>query len=62
MKAQDLLKEALNLPPNEKSLLVDGLLKSLDEPNQTMEQIWAEEIDKRVKALHEGKIKTIPYK
>ena len=62
MKTQDILKEALNLNPNERSILVDGILRSLDEPDTSIDTIWHEEIEKRVKALHDGRVQTIPYK
>ncbi len=32
MHSKDILKEALNLEPAEKFIIVEGLLKSLDEP------------------------------
>ena len=61
MNSQELLKEALQLKPQERTLLIDGLLSSLDEPDKTIEQIWHEEIDKRVEALRNGKLETISY-
>ena len=61
MNSQELLKEALQLKPQERTLLIDGLLSSLDEPDKTIEQIWHEEIEKRVEALRNGKLETISY-
>lgn len=61
MDSQELLKEALQLKPQERTLLIDGLLSSLDEPDKTIEQIWHEEIEKRVEALRNGKLETISY-
>jgi len=61
MNSQELLKEALQLKPQERTLLIDGLLSSLDEPDKTVEQIWHEEIEKRVEALRNGKLQTISY-
>ena len=61
MNSQELLKEALQLKPQERTLLIDGLLSSLDEPDKTVEQIWHEEIEKRAEALRNGKLQTISY-
>lgn len=61
MNSQELLKEALQLKPQERTLLIDGLLSSLDEPDKKIEQIWHEEIEKRVEALRNGRLETISY-
>jgi len=56
----DVLKEALNLNPEERFLVVEGLLKSLDEPDAKLDAIWAEEAEKRLAAYREGKLTAIP--
>ena len=61
MNSQNVLKEALNLNPQERALLIDGLLISLDEPDKSIDEIWHEEIEKRVDAVKAGRLKTVPY-
>ena len=61
MNSQELLKEALTLDPKDKTLLIDGLLSSLDEPDHDIDKIWHDEIEKRIEALKSGKLETIPY-
>ncbi|QEN03385.1 addiction module protein [Thiospirochaeta perfilievii] len=61
MNTQELFKEALNMPPKEKALLIDGLLTSLDKPDLSLDSIWETEIEKRVAAYKSGKLKTVPY-
>ncbi len=61
MNTQELFKEALNMPPKEKTLLIDGLLSSLDEPDSNIYSIWDNEVEKRVKAYKDGKLKTVTY-
>lgn len=34
MSSKDLLKEALKLKPDERFMIVEGLIKSLDEPDR----------------------------
>ena len=60
MTSKDILEQALRLKPAERFLVVEGLLKSLDEPDQELDAIWAEEADKRLKAYREGRLEGIP--
>lgn len=48
------------LKPEERFIIIEGLLKSLDEPNQKIDEIWAEESKKRLKAYRCGKLEGIP--
>lgn len=61
MSSKEIIQNALKLSPQEKLLIVDSILQSLDEPDKSLETIWAEESEKRLKAFREGKIKGIPY-
>ena len=58
---KDILEQALKLKPAEKFMLIEGLLTSLDEPDKTIDEIWAVEAEKRLKAYKEGKLKTVSY-
>jgi putative addiction module component (TIGR02574 family) len=60
MSSKEILEQALKLRPDEKFSVVEGLLRSLDEPNATLEAIWAEEAEKRLKAYREGRLEGIP--
>lgn len=59
MSTKEILEHALRLKPEERLVVVEGLLKSLDEPDQKMDLIWVEEAEKRLKAYREGKLKGI---
>ena len=59
MRGKDILKEALNLEPVEKFIVVEGLLKSLDEPDSELDKIWADEAERRLEAYRDGKLKGI---
>lgn len=61
MSSKEIIQNALKLSPQEKLLIVDSILQSLDEPDKNLETIWAEESEKRLNAFREGKIKGIPY-
>ncbi len=42
---ESLLKKALLLKPQDRFLLIDGLIRSLDEPSRKIDAIWADQID-----------------
>lgn len=58
----DLLKEALKLPPEARAALAGSLLDSLDqEVDEDAETAWHAEIDRRLKEIDSGKVKPIPW-
>ena len=60
MGTKELLDEAMKLKPEERFSLVESLIKSLDEPDKKLDEIWAEEAGKRLKAYREGTLEGIP--
>ena len=60
MSTKDLLDEAMKLKPEERFALVEGLIKSLDEPDKKLDDIWAEEAEVRLKAYRDGKLEGVP--
>jgi putative addiction module component (TIGR02574 family) len=60
MSMKHLLADAMKLKPEERFTLVEGLIKSLDEPDKKLDEIWAEEAEKRLTAYREGKLEGIP--
>lgn len=60
MSAKELLDEAMKLKPEERLTLVEGLIKSLDEPDKKLDDIWAEEAENRLKAYRAGKLEGVP--
>ena len=60
MGGKEILEQALKLKPEERFTVVEGLLMSLDEPDKNLDEIWAEEAVKRLKAYREGRLEGIP--
>ncbi|WP_413933258.1 addiction module protein [Nitrospira sp. BLG_1] len=60
MGTKELLDEAMKLKPEERFSLVEGLIKSLDEPDKKLDEIWAEEAEKRLNAYRAGKLQGVP--
>ena len=59
MGGEKILEQALKLKPNEKCTLIEGLLKSLDEPDATLDAIWATEAQRRLEAYRQGKLEGV---
>jgi len=59
--ARSILDNAMNMRPADKFVIIEGLLNSLDEPDKTIDEIWAIEAEKRLKAYKEGNLKTLTY-
>lgn len=58
MDTKSIIEEALRLRPAERLLLIELLTKSLNQPDENIEKIWAEESEKRYQALKENKVKS----
>jgi len=54
-----LIEEALGLPANERADLAERLLSSLDPPEPELEKLWVAEVEDRIEAFEQGKLKTI---
>jgi putative addiction module component (TIGR02574 family) len=61
--ADRLLKEILQLPPEERVALADQVYESLDDINkdESYEAAWEEEIRKRIEDYETGRVKGIPW-
>ncbi len=60
MSNKEILELAMNLKPVDRLMIIDALLRSLDEPDPKIDAIWAEEAEKRLKAYREGRIEGVP--
>jgi putative addiction module component (TIGR02574 family) len=61
-EANDLLKKALALPPEDRAALAGSLIDSLDTPSDaSVEEAWNDEIARRIKEIDTGRAKTIPW-
>lgn len=58
-KKDKLLKEVLSLNPLEKANIIDELIKSLDEPDKSIDQLWIEEAENRIDEYEKGQLKSV---
>ncbi|MCD6190443.1 MAG: addiction module protein [Sulfurimonas sp.] len=56
-----ILQDALQLNPQERYIVVESLLQSLDKPDESIDNIWADEAQKRLQHYRDGKVKTISF-
>ena len=59
---QEIIDRALSLPPADKALVVDKLLSSLDQPDEAIDALWREEVEDRIRAYNDGKLKSFRSK
>ena len=60
-QGQQVLEQALSLPPEERLKVAELLLSSLDSAAQRrIDSLWAAEAEDRLDALDRGEIQTIP--
>jgi putative addiction module component (TIGR02574 family) len=60
-EADELLKKALTLSPDDRAQLAGSLIDSLDEMDGAVAEAWNQEIARRIEELDSGKAKTIPW-
>ena len=61
MNNLQILKEALQLNPQDKLLIIDTLLKSLDKPDKELDSVWENESEKRLQSYKNDKTQTISF-
>lgn len=61
LPAKKLISEALQLKLPQKLAVIEALINNIDEPYPKIEEQWAIEAEKRLKAYKKGKLKTIPF-
>ena len=60
MSTKDLIEQATSLPVEQRALLVDSLLKSLNAPSQEMDEKWSAVARRRLQELRSGEKTAVP--
>jgi len=61
MSNRQLIEEALHLDANERFIIIETLLKSLDTPDEQLNNIWTKEATQRLKDYENKKVTTISF-
>lgn len=59
MSVNEVIEQALELKANDRFKIVDEILKSLDKPDEEIDQIWADESANRLEAYRSGELETV---
>ena len=57
---KELILKALKLKPQDKIVLIEALVESLDKPDEYIQEVWLKEAQDRLKAHREGRTRGIP--
>ena len=60
MKPKELIAEAISLPVEERAIVVDSILRSLNSPEDAIDRQWIAEAERRLEEVRSGRVKTIP--
>jgi len=60
MPMKDLIAEVISLPVEERAILADTILKSLNPPDSDMDQRWVAAARRRLAELRSGQIEAVP--
>ena len=60
LKTKELFEEAISLPVDIRSQLIDKLLHSLNPAQKDIDEMWVQVAEERVDEIKKGKVKTIP--
>jgi len=59
-KTKDLIEEAISLPIEERALVADTILRSLNPPESELDKKWAEVAKRRLQSIRSGNVDVVP--
>lgn len=60
MKAEELIAQASSLPVEERVLIADSILRTLNPPESDIDQKWAQVAERRLAELQTGQVHAVP--
>jgi putative addiction module component (TIGR02574 family) len=60
LKTDERLNEAISLPVELRAQLAEALLRSLNPTQARIDELWAQEAEKRVAEVETGKVRPLP--
>ena len=59
-KIENIIREASELPVEDRVMVIDSLLRTLNMPNPDIDQAWSETAKRRLAELRSGRVQPIP--
>jgi putative addiction module component (TIGR02574 family) len=59
VSTETLLRQALELPANDRAALIEVLIVSLDKPDPTVDALWLKEAESRMAAYRSGELDAV---
>ncbi len=60
MTMKELIEEVISLPVEERAVVADSILRSLNPPESDIDRKWAQVAQRRLEELRSGKVRAIP--
>jgi putative addiction module component (TIGR02574 family) len=60
MNTKELIEEVISLPVEDRALVVDSLLRSLNQPESKIDETWSAVAQKRLVEMKSGRVKPVP--
>jgi putative addiction module component (TIGR02574 family) len=60
MTTKELIEEVVSLPVEERAIVAESILRSLNPPESDMDREWARVAERRLAELRSGAVKPIP--
>ena len=60
MNTKELIEEVISLPVEDRALVADSILKSLNKPDNDIDRKWASVSKRRLEELQSGDVKAVP--
>lgn len=57
---KEIIQEAMSLPVEERVILVDSLLQTLNPPDKEIDKEWVKVAKRRLAELRSGRVKAVP--
>jgi len=59
MNTAELIDELVSLPLDERALVAESVLQSLNQPDAGVDDLWAKLAQERLAEIHEGRVKLV---
>jgi hypothetical protein len=60
MNTKELINEVVSLPVEERTLIIDSILRSLNQPESEIDKKWVSLAQKRLVEIRAGSVNTVP--